>query len=173
MAEMLNVDEVLRELDIKENMQAVEFGCGSADFTIALAKKLRTGKVWALDVQEEKISALKGKLIIERLTNVGTVVCDLEILGGSTLSNESQDIVLIPNVLFQAENKSVMIEEAKRILKPQGQLLIIDWLKKVPFGPKENLLDYDQVKKIAQGLDFSLQKEFAAGDYHYALLFTK
>ncbi len=173
MSEMLNVNQVLNNLDIKDDMLAAEFGCGSADFTLALARKLKKGKVYALDVQEEKLSALKSKLALEKLVNISMVLCDLEEVGGSTLPDNYLDIVLIPNVLFQAENRSAMINEAKRILKPGGQLLIIDWLAGAPFGPKENLAPPEKIKKIAGDADFTLKKEFAAGDYHYALLFAK
>jgi len=173
MPDFLKVDEVLSNLNLKENMQACEFGCGSAVFTILLAKKLNKGRVYALDVQEEKLSALRGKLALEKINNVFTILCDLEAPRGSTLQDNSLDIVLIPNMLFQAGNKYAIIKEGKRILKSGGSLLVIDWLKKVPFGPKDNMISPDEVKKIADGLELSLKKEFAAGDYHYALLFVK
>jgi len=35
-------------------------------------------------------------------------------------------VVLIPNLLFQVENKCAIIKEGERILKPSGQLLIVD-----------------------------------------------
>jgi ubiquinone/menaquinone biosynthesis C-methylase UbiE len=82
-------------------------------------------------------------------------------------------VVLIPNVLFQAENKYAMIEEGVRILKSGGQLLIVDWFKDAPFGPKEGTITPEEIKKALNGSGFSLKKELAAGDYHYALLFVK
>jgi len=173
MPDFLNVNEVLHNLDLKDSMLAAEFGCGSADFSMALARKLKKGRVYALDIQEEKLSALQSKMNLEKLTNVSMVLSDLEELGGSTLHENYLDVVLIPNVLFQAENKHVMIEEAKRILKNGGQLLIVDWLKGAPFGPREDLITPEEMKKMTTDLGFTLKKEFAAGDYHYALLFTK
>ncbi len=173
MADFLKVGEILNQLDLKESMLAAEFGCGSAMFAIALAKKLKRGVVYALDIQEEKLSALKGKLSIEKINNVKTILCDLEANKGSTLKDNSLDVVLIPNVLFQSENKAAIMKEAKRVLKPAGELLVIDWLKKTHFNQKENLVSPDEVKKIAEIIGFSLKKEFAAGDYHYALLFLK
>jgi ubiquinone/menaquinone biosynthesis C-methylase UbiE len=155
MADFLNVDQVLHYLDIKDTMTAVEFGCGSADFTVALAKKITKGRVYALDIQEERISFVKNKLALEKLSNVSTILCDLEAPRGSTLSEKSSDIVLIPNVLFQAENKYAMIEEAVRILKSGGQLLIVDWVKKNAFGPREGLLSQKEAKKIADELGLS------------------
>lgn len=173
MADFLKVNDILSNLDLKEGMTAAEFGCGSALFTIALAKKLNKGRIYALDIQEEKLSALKGKLAHENINNVLTVLCDLETPNGSTLGDNSLDIVLIPNILFQAEDKYAIIKEGYRILKPGGQLLVIDWLKKGPFSPKEGMISPDEIKKMADGINLSLKKDFAAGDYHYALLFIK
>ena len=172
MADFLKVDEVLSNLDLKGDMLAAEFGCGSAMFAVSLAQKLNKGRVYALDIQEEKLSALKGKLIQQKINNVFTILCDLETKKGSTLQDGLLDIVLMPNILFQAENKYAIIEEGKRVLKPGGQLLVIDWLKKGSFGP-ESMVSPDEVKKIAKDIGFSLKKEFISGDYHYGLLFVK
>ena len=173
MAEFFNVDEVLHYVHATADMLGAEFGCGSAVFTLKLAKKLHKGKVYAMDVQEEKLSALQGKAALAHIGNISTIHCNLEEPGATGLQSNMLDIVLIPNVLFQAENKYAMIEEAVRILKSGGQLLIIDWLKKGKFSPKEGMISPDEVKKMAGMLGVTFKKEFSAGDYHYALSFVK
>lgn len=172
MADFLNIDEILSNLELKDSMLAAEFGCGTAMFAISLAKKLSKGRVYALDVQEDKLSALKGKLAQQKISNVFPILCDLEAKNGSTLADGSLDVVLMPNILFQAENKYAIIEEGKRVLKPKGQLLVIDWLKRSSFGP-EQITKPDEIKKIAGESGFLLKKEFSSGDYHYGLLFVK
>lgn len=174
MPDFLSVEEILSNLSLKEGMMAAEFGCGGAAFTIALAKKLSKGRVYALDIQEEKLSALKGKLGIEKINNVVMILCDLEAPKGSTIRDNFLDIVLIPNVLFQSNNRRAIIEESERVLKSNGNLLVIDWLKKAPFSPEESMMvKPDEIKKIAGDLKLSLTKEFAVGDYYYGLLFSK
>lgn len=173
MADFLNINEVLSYLDIKKSYIACEFGCGTADFALSLAKKLDKGKVYALDIQEEKLEAVKSKMALQNLHNISVVLCDLETPKGSGLKDNFLDIVVIPNLLFQVENKYAIIEEAKRVLKPGGQCLVIDWLKSSSFGPGEALVNPDEVKKMASALGLSLKKEYMSGDYHYALLFTK
>ncbi len=180
MPDFLNVEDVLSHLDLKEHMLGAEFGCGSAVFTISLAKRLNKGRVYALDIQQEKLSALSGRAVLEKVNNISMVLCDLEAPKGSTLRDSYLDVVLIPNVLFQAENKHAMIEEGARVLKPGGQLLIIDWLKENAFSPKDlpageagGMVKPEEIKAITQKLGLQMKKEFAVGDYHYALLFTK
>ncbi len=173
MAEMLSVEAILDHLALAEHMLAAEFGCGSAVFTMALAKRLHKGKVYAMDIQEEKLSALKGRMILEKIRNVSLVLCDLEQPGSTGLPDGRLDVVLIPNMLFQSENKHAIIEEGYRILKPGGELLIVDWLKEGAFSPRQGITKPEDMKKLATDTGLVFKQEFAAGDYHYALLFAK
>ncbi len=173
MEDFLSPEAILNNLEINENMTAVEFGCGAGIFVIALAKRVKQGRVYGLDVQEEKLSVLKNKASIEKLTNIVAIHCDLETKNGSTLVGDSVDIVLIPNVLFQAENKYAIINEGKRILKQGGQLLIIDWQKSSLLAPKQGIISPDEIKKIARDAELTFKKEFSAGGHHFALLFNK
>ncbi len=166
-----HINNALQYLELKDTLLAAEFGCGMADFTLALAKKLDKGRIYALDIQAEKLSALKGRITIAKVNNIIPILCDLEANNGSTLHDHSLDIVVIPNVLFQTENKSAILKEAIRILKLGGQLMIIDWLKEGPFSPKEGMVSPNDVKKMADELGLSLRREFAVGEYHYGLLF--
>ena len=171
--DFLSIEDTLLHLDIKPGMTACEFGCGSAHFTLTLAKKLRGGRVYALDIQEEKLSALKNVSTSKKHHNVVTMLSDLEAPGGSGLKSNSLDIVVIPNLLFQSEKKYAIIKEAYRILKKTGQCLVLEWLDKNHLVSQERLIHPDQIKTMAETLHFSLKKEFAAGDYHYGLVLIK
>lgn len=173
MEAFLNPEKVLDELDLREGMVAAEFGCGSGGFTIPLAKRLEGGRVYGLDLQEEALSALKGKLEMEGLPNVETRRCNIEAPEGSTLPANSLDLVLIPNVLFQVDDKEQVLKEAKRLLREGGKILIVDWLPKAPFGPQNNRISPDDLKKIGKDLNLKIEKEFEAGKYHYGLIFIK
>ena len=173
MAGFLEPRKVLDELELKEDMIAAEFGCGSGTFTILLAKRLKEGKVYGLDVQEEPLSALRGRARAEGISNIETIRCNLEEEGGSTLPDDFLDLVLLPNVLFQAEDKKAMLEEAVRVLKKGGEMLVIDWKKDSSFGPKEGKISQKEVKEIGRELGLKLKKEFEAGSFHYGLLFEK
>ena len=173
MSDFLNPNKVLQELDLREDMIAVEFGCGSGAFTIALAKNLPDGRVYALDIQADVLSVLQGRARAGRVPNIETILCDLEDEHGSTLPNDFVDLVLIPNILFQTEDKKSIIKEAKRILKKQGKLLIIDWKKEKGLGPKKGRISANEVKAIAQELGMKLEKQFEPGTYHYGLIFNR
>lgn len=173
MESFLNPQEILNQLELRENMIAAEFGSGSGLFAILLAKKLEKGRVYALDVQEPPLSALRGRARMEHLFNIETRRCDLEKPRGSGLPEVSLDLVLISNVLFQIEDKNAMLKEAKRVLRSNGKLLVIDWLPEAGQGPVGKRVSVQEVKKICQSLELKLEKEFKAGIYHWGLIFGK
>lgn len=169
----LNPNQVLDQLNLRKNIIAAEFGCGAGGFTIPLAQRLEEGLVYALDIQKPPLSALKGKSLAGRILNINIIRCDLEEPKGSTLPNSSLDLVLVPNMLFQTENKSAIITEAKRILKEKGAMVIIDWLPEASQGPKQGKISPAEVKKISKELGFKFEREINAGAYHYGLVFAR
>lgn len=169
----LNPEEVLDQLELRPDMVAAEFGCGSGGFAIPLAKKLEDGLVYGLDIQESSLSALKSRTLLENITNIRIVRSDLEKSKGSTLTESSVDLVFIPNVLFQIKDKNVIISEAERVLKNKGKLVVIDWLPKAAQGPEEGRVSPEEVKEIAEKIGFKLEKEIEAGKYHFGLIFEK
>lgn len=166
----LNPEEILNQIDLEENMIGADFGCGSGGFTFPLAKKLKEGFVYALDIQELPLSALKGRAEMEKITNIDFIHADIE--KKTNIPESSVDIITIINVLFQVEDKKSVLIEAKRLLKNNGKLLIIDWNNK-----NNNLsnqkISLDEIKKILKEIDLKIEKEFEAGAYHYGILLKK
>jgi len=169
----LDPEEILDQLDVKPNMIIADFGCGSGGFTIPLARKLEEGLVHGLDIQEQPLSALKSRFLLENLNNIKLTKCDLEMPRGSKLEADSIDMVFIPNVLFQAENRSAIIIEAFRILKRKGILVIIDWIGKNIQAEIGGQISKDEVVRLAKDQGFNFQKDFKAGQYHYGVIFKK
>ena len=167
----LHPEKILSQIDLKPDMVAADFGCGAGGFTIPLAKKLFNGIVYAIDIQEEPLSALLGAARSEGLVNIKTIVGDLEKPRGSQLPDNILDLVIIANLLFQVEDKKAVLDEAKRVLKPKGRVLIIDWEKDSPFGPAQERVSSDSVVQLAQRQGFVLVKEIDAGNYHWGILF--
>ena len=173
MPEFINPIQILQQIPLRSTMIAADFGCGSGGWVIPLAKKLEQGLVYAIDIQEEPLLALEGKLKLEGIQNVKKVLSDVEIENGSKVPALSCDLVLITNLLFQTEKKKEVFKEADRILKPGGKILVVDWKPEVSLGPEQGRVSPEEVKKLAEEFKLKLKKEFSAGDYHYGLVFEK
>jgi ubiquinone/menaquinone biosynthesis C-methylase UbiE len=165
------VSIIRNHLDLKPGMAAADFGCGSGGWTIPMAKALEGGKVYAIDIQEEPLSVLRGKLRSLGIFNVETIRMDVEKTILRLLDN-SVHCVLLSNVLFQTDNKKRTLEEAKRILRPDGKILVIDWEKNASAGP-ETRISAEEVRSLADSIGLLFVEAFKAGGYHYGIIFKK
>jgi ubiquinone/menaquinone biosynthesis C-methylase UbiE len=166
----LNPQKILGLLEIEATYTAADFGSGSGGWVVPLAKMLTRGKVYAVDILEEPLSALKSKLKIEKLSNVETVKANVE--KNSRLLSGSCDLVLMTNLLFEVDDKTRAFEEAKRVMKPGAKLLIVDWKKDAPLSPATSVSP-DKIREKAEQAGFILEKEIEAGFYHWGLIFKK
>ena len=83
MVSFLEPENIVSQLELRPDYRAAEFGCGPGGFVIPLAKRLGKGMVYGLDIQEEPLSALRGRARAEGLSNMRDVKCDLEEPKGS------------------------------------------------------------------------------------------
>ncbi len=164
MSDFLNPTKVIEELPLKEEMNVADFGCGSGGWIIPLVKKIKSGKIYAVDVLWEALSALRGALEMERIYSVRVIRCDLE--RGVDLRDNFLDLVIMSNLLFQVEDKSAVIKEGERVLKKGGNLLVVDW--KIEEDNSENIID----QKVRDS-GFIFIKEVDAGKNHFAKLYEK
>lgn len=171
MQSFLNPSDTLKRLKLRKGMVAADFGSGSGGWAIPLAKILEEGKVYAIDILEEPLSALRARVKIEKLFNIEAKKADVE--KGVTLLSNSCDVVLMTNLLFECENKKNVLEEGKRILKKGGKILVVDWIKDNPLTPEIEWVDFDEIKETAKDLGLKLEKEFEAGLYHRGLILAK
>jgi len=171
--EFLNPEKILNQIELKPNMIAADFGSGSGGWAIPLARKLEDGKVYAIDILQEPLSALKSKANTEKIYNIITLRSDVESEKGSKLLPNSCDLVLLTNLLFEVEDKKKVIAEAKRVLKEGGKILIVDWEKDNPLTQKIEWVSIEEVKEIAKDLNLKIEKEFTAGLYHWGLILVK
>jgi len=171
MNNFLDPNVVLEQLRLADSMKVADFGCGSGGWTIPLAKKFSKAKIYAIDILEEPLSALKGKLKAQNIFNVQIIKANVE--NKLPISDNSVDLVLMTNLLFQSNAKDKIFKEAKRILRPEGQVLVVDWNKNSFIGPGNNAVSKKEVEEIAQREGFIKEKEFEAGNYHYGLIFKK
>ena len=169
--DFVSPESILGQLNLDKTMIAADFGCGSGGWTMPLAKILSEGRVFAVDLIKGPLLALESKAKLEKLLNIQTQTANVE--RGTKISSGSCDLVLATNLLFECENKRGVIEEAKRVLKPGGRILVIDWKKSASFGPRDRAVLPGEIKKIAAEVGLAVQSEFDAGAYHYGMVLVK
>ncbi len=174
-ADLLQPATLIDALSLQPGMSVADFGCGGGHFTLLIAKKIgEKGKVYAIDVQAPPLEMIKEQAKLKGITNIQTIRANLEIKGGSTLADASQDLVLAANVLFQSPNKPAIIQEAKRILKPAGRLVLIEWRKGAGgFGPPDELrMNEEAIRTLVQHEQFKASGDLHVGQFHHIMTFT-
>lgn len=163
-------------LGLREGMHVADFGSGSGAYSLAASARVgSSGRVVAIDVQKDLLERLDRQARESGARNLEVLWGDIDEPGGSKLAAQSEDAVVIGNVLFQSEHKNVLIEEAKRVLKPGGGVLVVDWADSFGgLGPQQSaVVTKDAAKQFFTGKGFVFETEFPAGEHHYGLIFRK
>lgn len=160
---------------LHENDYVVDFGAGSGAYSLAAAAAAARGKVYAVDIQKDMLARLKREAQAAGLHHVEVVWADLEVPGDLRLRENSCDAVILSNVLFQSGNKRMLAAEARRILKPGGRALVVEWSGSYNgVGPRESdVVSADAVRELFRSHAFAFLEEIEAGAYHYGFIFRK
>ena len=172
MPEFVNPKQVLEKVGLVPDMTGADFGSGSGGWAIPMATILKDGIVLAVDVQEAPLSALDGKAKLYGISNIKKVQANVEI-GIEAIEDCFCDFVLISDLLFQVDEREKVFVEARRVLKPEGKVLVVEWKMDSPLGPIKGKIPKAEIEQLAKKTNFKFKKEFSAGDYHFALLFSK
>lgn len=171
----LDPQKIIDGLEIKPGMTVADFGCGTGYFSFPLAKKIDNGgTVYAIDILKEKLEAVESQAKVLGLSNLVVRRANLEKNGGSKLENGSLDWVFLVNMLFQNSKKELVLEEAVRVLKKGGKVLVIEWSGNKDFAPESGLLvSKDDVLRLAQGAGLEFLEEIPVSNFHYGIILQK
>lgn len=172
----LNPELIVNEFSLREGMSVADFGSGAGYFTILIAERVgKEGKVYALDILESALESVKARAGAAELENIEVIRTNLEVVGSSGLADQSQDIVLLANILFQSDKKSEILREARRVLKNSGSLIVVDWKKNTGgFGPPDGLrTDTTVMHTLVTKEGFEFERDFNAGQFHFGMILRK
>ncbi|MDD5749714.1 MAG: class I SAM-dependent methyltransferase [Patescibacteria group bacterium] len=176
-SEMLDAGNILKNmLGLSVGDMVGDLGAGGGLFTVQAARLVGDqGQVYAVDILKTALSDIDSRARMSGLHNIKTVWSNLEVVGACKINPNSLDYVLLVNVLFQSKKHLEIISEAARLIKSGGKMLIIDWDEtKSAFAPTNELrVSAERLIALSQGLGFSLDQQFKAGQYHFGLIFTK
>ncbi len=116
---------LLKSLGIQPGQTVLDLGCGAGFWTNPLAEIVQeAGFVWALDVSQEMLDALSEQnppgqvhLLLSELPKIG-------------LPDASLDWIWAAFVVHEVEPLDNLMLEIKRVLRPGGEVAILEWLPK-------------------------------------------
>jgi ubiquinone/menaquinone biosynthesis C-methylase UbiE len=163
----------LSKLGLIDGMKVVDLGAGSGFYTFESAKRVgSSGRVYAVDVFKDLLERIRSVGVLNGLRNIEVIWGNCEKIGGTKLGESIADRVIASNVLFQIEKLDDFVLEIKRILKPGGKVLIVDWSEVSSTSPK-TLIASTKAQMIFEKAGFKLEQSFNAGDHHYGLILIR
>jgi ubiquinone/menaquinone biosynthesis C-methylase UbiE len=164
------------ELNLSPGITFLDLGCGQGNYALAVADLVGpAGTVYAVDLWDEGIAALKDRATREGCTNVKPLVAGADQV---PLDNLSVDVAFMATVLHdlvEAGTAAGALAEAARIIKPEGRLTIVEFDKiDGPPGPPRHIrLDAAEVEALVAPYGFRRQKIAKLGPYNYLMTFVK
>lgn len=161
--------EVIKFLGDLKNKTIVDIGAGTGYFEFKMNEP--TAKIIAADVDERFIGYLNDRILKEKVTNISARKAEYE---KPPVSENEANIVFMVDVYHHIENRKDYFSSVKKGLKPNGEMIIVDF-KKGDFeqGPPNEMKIHQQIvideMKLA-GFDLVVQDTVTL-KYQYLLKF--
>jgi ubiquinone/menaquinone biosynthesis C-methylase UbiE len=162
-----NPEATLKIVGLSPGMVFVDVGCGDGFFAVPAAQLVgEKGKVYAVDVDASAIERLKAEAAGKGLKNLTAKVGEAE---KTVFFQECADMVFYGRVLHDFRDPAKVLQNAKRMLKPAGKLVDLDWKKKsTVFGPPVRIrFSEEQASSLITTAGFTVESVQAAGRNFY------
>jgi ubiquinone/menaquinone biosynthesis C-methylase UbiE len=165
---------LLEKGGVVEGMHIADFGCGRTGHVVFPASQQvgDRGVIYAVDILKDVLESVRKRAAIEAIHNVETVWADLGQERGLAIPERTLDLGFFINVLYHFDSYDVPLDEAARVLKEKGRIVVVDWTKKLSIlGPSvEHMVRFDRVISWARAHSFAVQEDLLVGPYHRAVV---
>ena len=126
-------DDMIEALKLKPGEVVADIGAGTGYVTWRMAKKVApTGKVYAVEIQQEMLDLLSANMKERGITNV---VQALGTVSNPKLPTNTLDLIIMVDVYHEFDFPYEMTDAMARALKPGGRLVFVEFRKEDPNVP--------------------------------------
>jgi len=134
------IESQFKEQLAKGSCKVLDLCCGTFTNGLQIARLFPTSHVIGLDLSKEMLNGARKKVALEGLTNTSLLHGDAT---DTPFDSKSFDVIIIGLCLHECspELRDGILEEAHRLLKEDGRLIILEWekersaVKKVLYAP--------------------------------------
>jgi len=116
---------IAEKLKLGDRAVLVDIGAGTGFFSTAFLRQLNAEKVYACDISGTMLDWMRRNVVAKQPAVVPVQCTESEI----PLDDSIAGLVFMLNLHHELERPAEMLAEARRLLKPDGKILIIDWKK--------------------------------------------
>ncbi len=163
--------EVLLALNLKHGEVIADIGAGSGYFSFRFAEHVgQSGRVYAVDINPEMIVHMNRRIRELNLKNVITILAEPD---DPLLADASVSRFFFSDSWHHIENQARYLALMKRMIKPGGEIVMIDFQKKeLPVGPPLGMkIAREDLVRQMESNGFRLVKEHKFLPYQYFLVF--
>jgi ubiquinone/menaquinone biosynthesis C-methylase UbiE len=172
---LVDTVKLFSELGLSPGDVFLDLGSGVGTYALAAWDYVTDeGRVYAVDLWEEGIEALRSELEARQISNVYARLADIS--KRVPLGNRSVDVTLLSTVLHDLVRDGThegALREVRRVLKPAGKLAVVEFKKVAgsPGPPVGIRLSPRQVEALVRPHGFDLAGTGDVGRYHYLSTF--
>ncbi len=131
--EWLDVDTFLETLELESGLTGADIGCGIPYYTVKAADTLQPGRLYAVDIQSDRLDTVEDAANTDGLTNIMPMRTGDR---GIPVPDGSIDVAWTAGAFHTFDAPDGVLRDVQRMLKPDGSFFLIDWkAMDTPSGP--------------------------------------
>ncbi|MEI9896498.1 MAG: methyltransferase domain-containing protein [Chthoniobacter sp.] len=142
-------DLLIEALNLHDGEVVADIGCGSGFISRKIAKKIGSGTVYGVDIQQEMLDLLAKRMAMFRITNVKPI---LGTTSDPKLPPAPCDTMIMVDVYHEFDQPYEMIRGMIAGLKPGGRIVFVEFRKEDPKVP---------IKEVHKMSEAQVRKEMA------------
>lgn len=167
-----SVTLAIKNLPVTDQSVVADIGAGSGYYTFRIAPKVPSGKVYAVEIQDEAIQYLSAK---SKELGYANVVPVKGAEASANLPENSVDLAIMVDVYHELEYPVEMLASIRKALKPDGKILLIEYRGEDPAVAIKPLhkMTVKQVEKELNANGFKLVENGQFMKIQHFLVFEK
>ncbi len=169
-----NPAKLMAALKLKPGMAVADIGAGSGYYTFRLAKAVgKTGRVYAVDIQQEMLDLINERQRKLGLRNVVTVMGAID---DPKLKPNSIDLIILVDVYHEFDHPYEMNVNMVKALKPGGRLAFVEFRmedEEVPIKLVHKMSEAQVKKEMAAHPELKWVETYKGLPWQHLIVFAK
>jgi len=174
---LFDPERVVQAAGVAPGMHVADFGCGRTGHIMLPAAHQVGGEgtVFAVDLVKEHLQMIESLCSLQGLSCVQPIWGDYERPGGVHIESGSLDRIFLVNNLSLLADVGSFVSEAKRLLHPDGRVVVVDWKKRFPHPvapPSDTLYDLHDAELLFAQHGLQKVDEIPVSPTHWGLILS-
>lgn len=167
-----NTTTLLKNMNIQPSDTIADIGAGSGYHVFKMATMAKGGHIYAVDIQDEMLEAIRQKKKETKVSNIATVKGESKSVN---LPENSIDKVLMVDVYHEFDFPAEMIASIKSALRADGKIYLIEYRGEdatIPIKEIHKMTEKQSVKEL-KAAGFILEENIDNLPWQHCMVFVK